>query len=313
MKHIYLIIGFFLLNLFLFSCSNKSNENFQLKIAYNVLHNAENDDYEIFVMNLDGTEKRNISNWKGVDWVYYANEDKIYFVSDRDTTHRKYFLYEMDASGNNVRKISKFLLDDSWLGSRKNATEFVVTSKKDGKKELYLIDQNGNELSRITNNDYYENDPSFSPDGKQIVFRSIRTEYDELWIMNEDGSQARQLTEYPKDDTTSSKHNYHAGPPFWEPNSNIISFISKQEGNYSIFTIKPDGTGLKQITSGGLDEGWHTWSPDGKLIAYNGTDNEQNYDIYLMNSDGSDVKRLTFDKTYEQAPVFVKIFQGNED
>jgi Tol biopolymer transport system component len=68
----------------------------------------------------------------------------------------------------------------------------------------------------------------------------------------------------------------------------------------------PDGTDLQQFTPDGLDEGWHAWPPDGKWIAYDGTDEERNYDIYLMRSDGSEVQRLTMDKKYEQAPVFVK-------
>lgn len=275
-----------------------------LKIAYNV--NVGGGDYEIFVMNADGTGQKNISNSKSVDWVYYAYKDKLYFVSDRDSTRRKYFLYEMDADGGNVRKITNFLLEDSWVSSRKNAKEFVVSSPKDGKRhELYLIDRNGNELKRLTNDDIYDNDPAFSPNGKQIVFRSKRSEVDELWIMDDNGANLRRLTHYPKDEP-EDKGAYHASAPFWEPNQNIISFASKRQGNYSIFTIKPDGTGLKQITTGKLDEMWHSWSPDGKWIAYDGTDEQGNYDIYLMQLDKGDPKRLTSDKRSEMAPVFVR-------
>lgn len=276
----------------------------QLKIAYNV--NVGDGNYEIFVMNLDGTDQKNISNSKSIDWVYYAYKDKLYFVSDRDSTRRKYFLYEMDADGGNVRKITNFIVEDSWVTSRKNATEFVVSSPKDGKRnELYLIDSNGKELKRLTNDDIYDNDPAFSPNGKQIVFRSKRSEYDELWIMDDNGGNLRRLTHYPKDEP-EDKGAYHASAPFWEPNRNIISFASKQKGNYSIFTIKPDGTGLKQITTGKLDEMWHSWSPDGKWIAYDGTDDQGNYDIYLMHLDKGDPKRLTNDKRSEMAPVIVR-------
>lgn len=287
-------------------------QTYALQIAYNVLHDAEADDYEIFIMNLDGTEKKNISNWKGVDWVYRAFEDKIYFVSDRDTSHRKYFLYEMDADGGNVRRISHFLVEDSWMGVRKGGEEFAVSSNKDGKRhELYLIDRDGNELKRLTDNDYPDADPCFSPDGRQIVFRSKRGELDELWIMDDDGAEPRQLTHYPADDTTAGRHEYHAGPPFWEPNWNFISYMSKQKGNYSIFTIDPDGKNPRQLTPDGFDEGYHAWSPDGRLVVFDGTPLDKvNYDIYLMNADGSDIRRLTMDTSYEQGPVFVKKFRG---
>jgi TolB protein len=278
-----------------------------LKIAYNVLVGSKPGDYEIFVMNVDGTEQKNISNSKGVDWVYYASGDKLYFVSDRDSAPRKYFLYEMNVDGQNVRKISQFVVEDSWLSSRKKGAEFVVSSGKDGKRhELYIIDKNGLELRRLTNDDIYDNDPAFSPDGKQVVFRSKRSGADELWIMDENGANLRQLTHYPKDEKNPDQNFYHASAPFWEPKRNLISFASKRNGNYSIFTIKPDGSGLKQITTGSLDEMWHAWSPDGKWIVYDGTDDQGNYDIYLMRSDGAELKRLTTEKRTEMAPVFVR-------
>jgi len=305
---LFLLIGAAFILLAVNSCNNnQAAKKYSLKIAYNVLYDEENDDYEIFIMNMDGTEKKNISNWKGVDWVYYAYEDKLYFLSDRDTSHRKYFLYEMDADGNNIRKITNFLLEDSWLSSRNTGNEFVVSSFKDGKRhELYIIDKNGNEIMRLSNNDIYENDPCFSPDGNQIVFRSRQSGIDELWIMDANGANRRQLTHYPENDSTGGEHFYHAGPPFWEPNRNIISYSSKQNGNYSIFTIKPDGSNLLQITSDEFDEVYHTWSPDGNWIAFDRKSGPNNYDICLMRSDGSDIRQLTTNERYDQAPVFVK-------
>jgi TolB protein len=82
-----------------------------LLIAYNVLIEDSTDNYEIFVMDTDGKNQRNISNNQGVDWVYYAWKDKIYFISDRDTSYRNYFLYVMDSNGENIKKISSFRLE----------------------------------------------------------------------------------------------------------------------------------------------------------------------------------------------------------
>ena len=280
------------------------------KIAYNVLFDQKADNYEIFVMNPDGTGKKNISNHKGVDWVYTSFGNKIYFVSDRDTLHRKYFLYEMDANGNNVRRISNFLVSDSWQGVRKNGTEFVVSSNKDHRRnELYLIDHNGNEMRRLTHDTLNDNDPVFSPDGKQIVFRSKRgTKYDELWMMNDDGTDLHRLTHYPEEDTTAFIHSYHAGPPFWEPNGNFISYISNQQSKSSIFLINPDGTKIRRLTNDTtMNEGWHSWSPDGNYLVAECSDKEnKKFSIYLMDKQGTVLKRLTNEFEYEQAPVFVR-------
>jgi len=280
------------------------------KIAYNVLIDKEKDNYEIFVMNPDGSSKKNISNWKGVDWVYTSSGSKIYFVSDRDTSRRKYFLYEMDADGNNVRRISSFLVVDSWQGSRKNGTEFVVSSAKDHRRnELYLIDKNGRELRRLTNDTLNDSDPVFSPDGRQIVFRSKRgTRYDELWMMNADGSELHRLTQYPEEDTTAFIHSYHAGPPFWEPNGNFISYISNQQGRSSIFLIDPDRKNFRKFSRNtSLNEGWHSWSADGKYLVADCSDPEhKKYSIYLMDADGNILHQLTNEFQYEQSPVFVR-------
>ena len=64
-------------------------------------------------MDLDGTHTKILYNWQGVDEVYAAYEYKIYFIPAQDTTHRCYFLYEIDSHGDNFRKISNTLLQNA--------------------------------------------------------------------------------------------------------------------------------------------------------------------------------------------------------
>jgi TolB protein len=285
-------------------------EDYDLKIAYNVLEDSESNNYEVYIMDLDGTNATNLTNWKGVDWVYYAFDERIYFVSDRDTNHRSYFLYEMHVSGDSVRKIYNQKVYDSWISSRNDGHEFIVTTEKDSIRTFVIIDRFGKEMHSVFGTrDYQINDPCFSPDGKWIVYRSKQSGLDELWIMDENGAHQRQLTHYPKEDTTT-KHFYHAGPPFWVSQGNFISFISRQNDNYSIFIIEPDGKNLAQITDDKFNEGWHYWSPKGDWIVFDGANlKNENFDIYLMKRDGSSQKRLTSSERFEQAPVFVKQFK----
>jgi len=283
------------------------------KIAYNVGYDLESDNYEIFVMNADGSGQRNISNHPGVDWVYYAHEDKLYFVSDRDTISRKYFLYEMKWDGTEIRRVTDFLVHDSWISSRNNGTEFVVTINRGDDfdtRDLFIIDNEGEILTQLTDDDYQNTDAHFSPDGSQIVFRSNRLEQDELFIINDDGTDLKQLTYYPVNDSTAQDWEYHAGPPQWIK-AEQITYISKQNWNYSIFSVSTNTNRSKQLTpdssSTGYysNEGWHSWSRDASHIAFNATNRVGNYDIYIMSSDASNLRRLTDNVLIEQAPVFV--------
>jgi TolB protein len=297
--------------------SEKSHAD--LKIIYNVHYDTLNDNYEIFSMNLDGSDKRNISNTPGVDWVYYAYKDKVYFISDRDTTHRMYFLYVMDADGNNVRQVTDLRLEDSWHNTRNDGKEIIVSGRigNEIRNQLYSVDtETGNYRPVAHDTAAMFSDPAFSPDGKQLVFRhrqnkrNFRNEKAELWIMPADGGVKKQLTFFPAD-STADWFVYHAGPPMWHPTEDFISYQSLRNGKYALFGVKPTGGEpwkLIENNTTGLEEGWHSWSPDGQLLAVELSNfNELIVDVYLMDWKTKELKRLTDDNRFEQAPVFVEV------
>lgn len=320
MKHL-ILIGIAILFL---SCQTTKKEKTETeksvhyKIAYNVLYDKESDDYEVFIMDLDGQNKKNITHLKGVEWTYYAYEDDLYYISDTDTVHRNYFLYKMKPDGSGKTKVSDIRLADSWHSSRKNGSEFIVRPHRAVDTAFYILDSNGKILNRLKPNLEMFNDPIFSPDGSQIVFRggmkSIKFERgydDELYIMNADGTDLRQLTHFPKNDTLKTWHSYAAGPPHWNIKENFITYQSEQNGEYHLYAVTPDGKKQWKLTNNEFSEGWHDWSPDGKYLAIEAFDKEQSqFDIMLMDWDTKQVTKLT-DSTYkyQQAPVFVKVFK----
>jgi TolB protein len=284
------------------------------RIAYNVLEDRETQNYEVITIALDGTDRQNVTNRPGVEWTYYAYENKLTFISDLDTCTRCYFLWECDWDGSNPVKLSTIQLKDSWMASRNAGNEFVLSPK--GDSAFVIVNRNGTVSDRIVPGFTYASDPTFSPDGKQIVFRGTATRIKgtgylaELYVMNDDGTNMKQITWYPQDDTVGAWYRYRAGPPVWEPNHNFITYTSVRNGKGKIFAIQSDGTGLKQITPDTLDVGWHAWSSNGKWLTFDAVrkeDNFDNYDIYLMAYPEGPITRLTTDKKYEQAPVFVEV------
>lgn len=306
-----------------FSCKESENNPEAVEkpvdvysIAYNVLYD-DDDNHEVFTMKLDGSDAENITSLAGVEWTYYAHGKDLYFISDKDTAHRNYFLYKTDFLGTNPKKIFDVRLADSWMDSRKNGAELIVRPHKSVDTAFYIIDTLGNIKAEIKPELAYFNDPIFSPDGSKIVFRGANRPFkkdsgyvDELYIMNVTGNGLKQLTNYPKNDTTAKWHNYHAGPPRWHPSEDFISYQSKQAGKSSLFAISPDGKNQWKLTENDtLHQGWHSWSPDGKWLAIGVSDLEETqYHIQLINWETKESRILTDTIfKFQQAPVFVEM------
>ena len=313
-----------LIALLLISCKESKNNPEETEekedryaIAYNVLFDEENDDYEVFIMNIDGTNPRNITNLKGVEWIYDATGKDVYFISDKDTANRNYFLYKTDLRRKKPKQVFDTRLADSWMDSRKNGSELIVRPHRSVDTAFYIIDSLGKIKSRIAPPLAYFNDPAFSPDGNKIVFRGATEAFkkdsgylDELYMMNADGSNLEKLSNYPAADTTAPWYSYHAGPPRWHPTGDFISFQSFRDGKYSLYGISPDGSKEWVLfESDSLHQGWHDWSDNGKWLAIgvSGLD-EEKYHIQLINWETKEASILT-DTTYsyQQAPVFVKL------
>lgn len=158
-------------------------------------------------------------------------------------------------------------------------------SNRDGNNEIYVMNPDGSDQTRLTFDSRNDQRPDISPNGQQIVFSSNRiTETNptgdfEIFLMNSDGSDVRQLTFNAADDSW----------PRWSPNGKWIAFHSNVDGNYEIYVVRPDGTDLTRVTDyPGLDQ-YPEWSPNGKQLAI-----RRDFELYLIDKDGSNPVQLTF-------------------
>jgi TolB protein len=96
----------------------------------------------------------------------------------------------------------------------------------------------------------------------------------------------------------------------WHPTEDFISYQSFRNGKYALYAIKPTGGEPWKLIENttGLEVGWHNWSPDGQLLVLDFSNfDERVDDIYLMDWKTKELKRLTDDWRYEQAPAFVEV------
>lgn len=115
----------------------------------------------------------------------------------------------------------------------------------------------------------------------KIAFVSNRNGNNEIYIVNPDGSNLKNITTNKASDTF----------PAWSPNGKSIAFQSDRDGNPEIYIMNSDGSNVEKITSNAIECNRPAWSPDGERIAYDVTQNGGLY-IHLMKADGSESVRL---------------------
>ncbi len=136
-------------------------------------------------------------------------------------------------------------------------------------------------------------EPFWSPDGKKIVFTSMRDGQSDIYVMNSDGTDQKNLTHHPAGDSE----------PQWSPDGSKILFISNRTGTGRIFTMKPDGSEIMELTHTGVLEFTPAWSPSGKKIAYAST-YKKNTLLYVTDADGSNSEQLTIASANLSSPIW---------
>lgn len=258
---------------------------------------------QIFTMNIDGSNVHQVSNGEGRTTCSYFFKDgkKILYASTHGARkecppnadyskgyvwaiYPDYDIYTATPDGKNIKNLTNSPGYDAEATVSPNGKKIVFTSERDGDLELYSMDTNGKHVKRLTFEPGYDGGAFFSPDNKMIVYRGshptdpklIQRDKDllaqhlivpiifEIWVMNADGSNKRQVT----------KLNSASFAPFFTPDGKKIIFCTNyfatdpKRRNFDLALINIDGTGIERVTYNESFDGFPMFSPDGKKLVF---------------------------------------------
>ncbi len=160
--------------------------------------------------------------------------------------------------------------------------KIAFASNRDGNFEIYVMNPDGSNQTRLTNNPARDNEPTWSPDGAKIAFVTDRDANAEIYVMNADGSSQTRLSNNPE----------HDSDPDWSPDGTKLVFVRQEVTSSGLFVMNADGSEQREIIEGFFSS--PVWAPDGTKFAFvcAGAD-DFSEDICVINANGSDLRRLT--------------------
>jgi Tol biopolymer transport system component len=255
---------------------------------------------QIYTMNVDGSNAKMVSTGQGRTTCsyFFPNGRRILYSSthlgSKDCPPRPDFsqgyvwavyptfdIFTARPDGSDVRQLTNIPGYDAETTISRNG-KLVFTSMRDDDLDIYTMDADGKNVRRLTNELGYDGGPFWSYDGKQIVYRAyhpktekekadytrllssnlIRPTTLEIWIMNADGSNKRQVT-------NNGKANF---APYFFPDGKRVIFASNMADprgrDFDLYKINVDGSRLERITYNDTFDGFPMFSPDGKKLVF---------------------------------------------
>ena len=247
-------------------------------------------DDEIYIMNADGSGQTRLTNSKFGDSEPVLSPDGQYivFVSQRDGGHK---LFIMNADGSNWRQLTDGKSNDEYSPYFSPDSQWVLySSNRGGRYEVWLIHPDGTGLTQLTSGPNGKSRPAWSPDGQWITYNSVQGNEDIIKVIRPDGTDDKVIL--VKDDASVSG---------WV--GGRILFDAKNGTTTDIYSMNPDGSDIRQLTTDPANDKGAFGTLDGTFIVFNST-RDGNDEIYVMRADGSDQKRLTSNPDNDYMPTW---------
>jgi len=293
MKSIYPSISLLLSVLIMSSGSHAQDDFPVLEGPYTIAYDSmESGKVELYLSDTEGKSNIKSTNAKGgyLAWSPDGNHFAFYAKYDEEKT---WSIHTMNIDGTNRKRLThaknKWDYAPAWSPDGKKiafAREYKDTDKI-GHTEIWIMNSDGSGQTQIKT--LSGGAPDFTPDGRIVFSSEFKDKKSEISIADIDGNNIIQLTD-------NEAEEWH---PDVSPDGKQIAFMSDRDGNHEIYVMNIDGSNQKRLTFNNLDDWYPSWSPDGSKIIFSSVkDYEKEKHIYIMNKDGSSVKKIISNSGY---------------
>jgi TolB protein len=237
--------------------------------------------YEIYLMNPDGSDAKNLTNTKAYNTFPAWSPDGKTIAFCRYDEGQTPTIWTMDADGKNAKQITKgYDRAPAWSHDGK---KIAFCRHDDGNPEIYVMDADGSNKVNLTKNEAYDADVSWSPDGKRLAFTSNRGgEGFKIYVMDANGENVKEITKNP--------NRFGFAYPAWSPDGKRIAYADQAENSLELFICDPDGENVKQLSKLGGQNSYPAWSPGSKQILFRHFEGNADGPLYITDADGGNQK-----------------------
>lgn len=273
---------------------------------------------DIFVTTIAGSGLINLTNDPTTDDITPDwSPDGMRIVYASRQTGSGYAIVVMNSDGSDKQLLTDGLNKNMHPRWSPDGMQIGFESRRDGDWELYVMDADGRNLTKLTENTANDGNIAWSPDGTSLAFVSDMDEKENLdiYVMNLiNGSAPVRRTTSPAADVF----------PDWSPDGTQIVFRSNPNGNNDIYVMDTIDWKQRRLTFSIANDDYPSWSKDGKQIVFASDRTEdtqelatlrQDFNLYVMASDGTSINRLTSyagDELYPDWRPQFELSLGNE-
>ena len=254
---------------------------------------------QIFTMNIDGSDQRMVSTGKGRTTCsfFYPDGKKILYASTHLASpecpprpdfskgyvwgvYSGYDIFTANPDGSNLKQLTSTPGYDAEATISLDGKKITFTSVRNGDLDIYIMDADGKNVKQLTHELGYDGGPTFSPDGKWIVYRAYHPQSE------------KDIADYKE----------------------LLAQNLIRPTSLEIWIMKADGSDKKQITNLGAASFGPAFTADGKKIIFSSnydaethaTGGEGNFELWMMNLDGTSLERITYSAGFDGFPMFSK-------